>query len=488
MKKIIAILIVFVVFASCKKLEDLNKNIKDPETTTGESLFTGAQKAFVDVMATPSVGENTTRLFVQYWAETQYLDEENYNLNYRKGPDGFWNAIYVNVLNNLNQASNTIKAKTYLDPSPVTKQNKLAIVDVMSVYAWSLLVEAFGNIPYTQALDINNKFPKYDDGLTVYKDLISRLNADIATLNIDQSDMSFGSADNIYQGSAASWYKFANSLKLRMGMLLADVDPTLSKATVEAAAPNAFTSTSDNAFLVYSSASPNQNPIYEDQVASSRHDYLPANTLVDAMNTLKDPRRPFYFTPIPDTTIFAGAPYGIKVTYPSNFSQLYGSMLYNPNFQGTIFEYSEVEFLLAEAVERGYSVSGTAETHYDNAITASINYWEAMGGVVDASADVAAYLAQPSVAYTTATGTWKQKIGTQQWIAYYNRGLEGWTEWRRLDYPVLSPATNAVAPYVIPIRYTYPIEEQTLNGSMWAAAASAIGGDAVNTKLFWDKY
>jgi len=494
MKKISAILIICVMFASCKKLEDLNKNIKDPVSVSGESLFTGAQKTLVDAVVTPNVGSNTTRLFDQYWAETTYLDEENYNLNYRKGPDGFWNAIYVNVLNNLQQAKTVITATTYSnDLSPVTKQNKLAIVDVMSVYAWSLLVETFGNIPYSQALNASVYFPKYDDGLTIYTDLISRLNTDIATLNIAPTDMSFSSADNLYQGSAASWAKFANSLKLRMGMVLATISaPTstvaaLAKTTIESAAPNVFASNADNAFLIYSSSAPNTNPMFEDQVAASRHDYLPANTLVDAMNSLNDPRRQFYYTTVADTTIYVGVPYGSAAPVQNIYSQLYGSILYNPIFQGTIFEYSEVEFLLAEAVERGYNVGGTAESYYDNAIKASIEYWEGEGGasLSAADADAATYLAQPSVAYSTAAGTWQQKIGTQQWIAYYNRGFEGWTEWRRLHYPLLVPGPNALTP--IPLRYTYPIEEQTLNGPNYQAAAAAIGGDAVTTKLFWDK-
>ena len=69
-------------------------------------------------------------------------------------------------------------------------------------------------------------------------------------------------------------------------------------------------------------------------------------------------------------------------------------------------DYVQTEFMRAEAKERGYNVAGTAEQHYNNAITASIIAW---GGT---AADAAAYLAQPSVAYSTAAGTWKQKIGT----------------------------------------------------------------------------
>jgi hypothetical protein len=33
----------------------------------------------------------------------------------------------------------------------------------------------------------------------------------------------------------------------------------------------------------------------------------------------------------------------------------------------------------------------------------------------------------------------------------------------------------------------YPISESTTNGANWAAAGAAIGGDKLNTKIFWDK-
>ena len=90
------------------------------------------------------------------------------------------------------------------------------------------------------------------------------------------------------------------------------------------------------------------------------------------------------------------------------------------------------------------------------------------------------------MAYATAAGDWKQKIGTQKWIALYNRGFEGWTEWRRFDYPVLVAPPQAVTD--IPIRLSYPVQEQTLNAASYNAAAAAIGGDDVRTRLFWDKF
>jgi hypothetical protein len=302
---------------------------------------------------------------------------------------------------------------------------------------------------------------------------------------MDTHSGSFGTADNMYEGDVTLWIKFANSLKLRMGLLLADKDDATAKTTVESSAPNVFSSNDDNAKLVYLGAAPNTNPIYIDLVASARHDFVPANTLIDTMNSLNDPRRQFYFTQV-DTSSQTGV---VKLAYvggingASNDFLAYShvaNLIQTPTFPGTLFDYAEVEFLLAEAVERGYTVGGTAAQHYNNAITASIEDW---GGT---TAMATTYLANPKVAYATAAGTWQQKIGIQSWLGYYNRGFEAWTQFRKLDYPLLVAPPDALSPF--PMRYTYPIEEQTLNGDNWKAAATAIGGDAVDTKLFWDKH
>ena len=476
MKKILAILAIFTVLASCGKLEDLNKNTKDPASVSGESLFTNAQKNLFDQMVNSNVNTNIFRLIVQYWTETTYTDESNYDLDTRTIPDNHWDILYRDVIKNLDESSKVITETVYApDESPSVKKNKLAIVEIISVYSYSILVETFGNVPYSEALNLDKKLPKYDDGLTIYKALLTRLDAAIA--NIDQTAESFGKADNMYKGDAAKWYRFANSLKLRMGMILSDVDATTAKAAVESAATKAFTSNSDNATLVYLGAAPNTNPIYSDLVASGRHDFVPTSTIITAMESVNDPRIPFYFTELEEGGYLGGEPGASNDFYA--FSHV-ADKIQIATFEGMIFDYAEVEFLLAEAKERGYSVTGTAESHYNTAITASISYW---GGT---SAEVTQYLANTAVAYTTAPGDWKTKIGTQKWFSLYNRGFEAWTEWRRFDVPVLAPAVDAVSD--IPLRYTFPIAEQTLNGANYASASTAIGGDDVATKLFWDKY
>ena len=481
-------------FASCTDLLELNVDKKNPVAVPGETLFTSAQKNLVDQMTSTNVNFNIFRLFAQHWTETTYTDEANYDLITRAISQQHWDELYRRTLANLNESYRILEAEVVPAPLEAEKQNKLAIIEVLRVYAFSVLVESFGNIPYSEALDIDILNPVYDDGLTIYKDLINRLNTAIG--RFDASATSFSAdADNIYHGDTGGWLAFANSLKLRMGLTIADIDNNLAKSTVESAvAGGVITDNAGNATMEYGSSTPNTNPLWVDLVASGRQDFIGANTLVDAMNALNDPRRFYYFqhnTDDPNTpeAEFIGGVYGINSIFsqysnvslgpvPGNFALL------EPTFPGTIMSAAEVEFLLAEAAERGYAVGGTAAEHYDHAITASIFEW---GG---SQAEVDAYLAQPSVAYGTAAGTWQQKIGTQAWIGLYNRGFEAWHSYRRLDFPTLVAPPDADAP-IVPVRMTYPVVEQTLNGAQWQAAVQAISGgpdDLMTTKLFFDAH
>jgi hypothetical protein len=496
MKKKYLILLVLVAFlASCTdKFEEFNTDIKNPATVSGEALFSNAEKTLVDQISSTNVNNNVFKLFAQYWTETTYTDEANYDIVNRTIADNTFFQYYVGsdatkaggFLKDFKEATQIITATVPTSAvGEAEKANKLAIIEILTAYAYQNLVDIFGDIPYTEALDINTIHPKYDDAATIYGNLITRIDAAVAAL--DDANGSFGSADVIYGGNVGAWKKFAQSLKLKIGITLADANPTLSKATVEAAVTaGVFTSSGDDALLMYL-GSVHTNPIYVDVVQSGRDDFIPANTVIDLMNDLTDPRRPLYFTPIDTSTedgvvklAYVGGIYGESNPF-SQYSHI-SDQIIAPDFPGILLTYDEVLFYLAEAAERTYTVGGTANEFYDQAITASILKW---GG---SDADVTAYLAQPNVAYATATGTWQEKIGTQAYIALYTRGLEGYTEWRRMDYPIFNLAPTITEYAEIPVRFTYPINEQTLNKANYTSAATAIGGDELTTKLFWDKF
>ena len=480
MRKIILIIFLTAIFVSCNdRLEEMNKPTKGAVEVPAEPLFTNGLNEMFYMMNNSDVNINVFRLYAQYWAQTTYPDESQYNMVGRRNPDNFWRRGYRDALQDLEEAKRiTNETWQKLPISEAVRDNRIAIIEITKVYTYAILVDAFGAIPYSEALDQDVLQPKYDNGADVYNALITSLDAAIAMM--DDAEEGFSAdQDPVYEGDAAAWKKFGNSLKLKLAINIADVDAAKAGTMVtQAIASGIFESNDDNASITYLDAFPNTNPIHEDLVQSGRADYVAANTLIDKLNALNDPRIEVFAEPIADGT-YVGGIYGTNNTYAQKSHV--GDVFHDPTLEGLILDYAEVEFLLAEAKERGLTVAGTAAEHYNAAITASMEYW----GVDDA--DITAYLAQPSVAYATAAGTWKQKIGTQHWIALYNRGFEGWSVWRRLDFTGFN-----VPPLLtyndIPNRFIFPIEEATLNGTNLDAAIQMIGGaDNVQTRVFWDK-
>ena len=463
---------------SCTKdITRFNEETKAPSNVPPATLFSNGVRNLVDLLADPNVNRNIFRYTVQHWASTTYQDEPNYDFGTRNIPQTWWLTMYRNVLTDLKESKKLISeiVPGGVNISAETQKNQLAIIDIMEVYVYSNLVNTFGNVPYTESNDIENLFPKYDDAKTIYDDLFVRLDKDIADLDEGAEGFS-GVADFLYGGDVAMWSKFANSLKIRLAMTIADADPARAKSAFEAADPNAFTSSADNAVFHYLKTTPNTNPIWVNLVQSGRADFVAGAPLIDKLKELGDPRLAQYFAPNNDGD-YDGGGIGSNNTYAETARP--SDKVQEADFPAVILDYSEIEFYRAEAKERGFTVSGTAEEHYNNAIRASILDW----GGTDAEATL--YLAKPAVKYTTAAGTWKQKIGLQKWIALYNRPATGWLEIRRLDFPVLQPPANPDSGF--PNRFNYPANEQTLNPENYTKAASDIGGDMVETKLFWDK-
>ena len=479
MKKLILSITALSLFmTSCVSDDPTYNDDKDKSyDVPSETLFTNAEKELTDQLVTPSVNLSVLRYASQYWAATQYNTEARFNITTRRIGDGHWNALYRSTLGNLQTSKEVILTEA---GDPTVQKNKIALIEILQVYTFQILVDTYGDVPYTDALKVKEVIlPKYEDDAAIYPQLITRLDAAIASL--DTNADSFGAADFIYKGDVAKWKIFANTLKLKIGLNLADADAALSKTTVESAYnAGVILNNTQNASFNYP-GSPMFNPIYANLVASNRNDFVASETIVNAMNTLQDPRRAIYFNAMPDGS-YKGGLNGPTNIY-QNFSAI-GDKLKADNFPGLLAEATESNFYLAEAAARGYAVGNTAEYYYNRAITASFENW----GI---ASEAAAYLAKPEVAYATASGaTYKEKIGQQAWIAFFNRPFESWNSYRRLDFPALVAPANAVAAAEgeIPKRYTYPINEQTVNNANWAAASTAIGGNKLKVHVFWDKF
>jgi Starch-binding associating with outer membrane len=403
-----------------------------------------------------------------------------------------WNLVYSTTLSDLE----LVIRKASSEKSP----NYAGAAKILKAYTYQLLVDAWGNIPYTEALKFtDNVSPKFDDGANIYPALITLLDEAIVDVNNTTSVKSPAANSAIFTGTWASqkpkWERLANTLKMRMYLHYSKIDK--AKAVTEIgklATANVMTGVADNFQMVFFSTSGQQNPIHQFEV--SRANYLFANaTMVDMMNTKGDPRRPKYFTTFPlYSGIYKGSP---SANLQSNlkFSRLFtylrgdttntaaltpaadGSISSTQyTFNGTapirMLTFAEYNFIRAEAAVLG--VAGiSADSFYRSGIRASMS----MAGVTAAATD--AYIA----ANGTLTGTEADKIKKiieEKFVANHGVIMEPWTDYRRTGYPVIAVPSNAVITST-PRSLFYPQLEMDRNINAPKQKAD------LTERIFWDK-
>jgi hypothetical protein len=110
---------------------------------------------------------------------------------------------------------NTVKT---LEPKAIANREfyVLGASKVIRVYVLLTMVDMYGNIPYSEALQGNlNLTPKFDNSADIYKGLLLELDDAIATLE-NPSDNPNSIKQDLYYSSKEGWIKLANTLKLKM--------------------------------------------------------------------------------------------------------------------------------------------------------------------------------------------------------------------------------------------------------------------------------
>ncbi|RFZ81665.1 SusD/RagB family nutrient-binding outer membrane lipoprotein [Mucilaginibacter terrenus] len=458
---------------SCKKdLQDINKSPNASETAQPDYLLTAAIKNTADTYWGTANNMDASLLFVQYWAKIQYTDPDRYIYSNNAFQE-LWTVGYSKSIVNLNQIIKLADAQS--------NPNYKGVALVLRSWTFQLLTDAYGDIPYSQATNISQYLtPAYDKQKDVYFALLEDLKTAQSSLNASGPAIL---GDVIYGNNITSWKKFANSLRLRIALRIADREPEKAKqvlAEIQAEGSGYISSNSETAQLVYL-ASPNQNPI--SNLFDTRDDYRISKTVVDKLFALNDPRLQVYVSKTKDATpnTYVGIPNGLLVGDASNLgftkTSKPGAYFLAPGAPAVIQSYSEVLFDRAEAAARGFTTENAGEL-YKQAITASLKQYSV------SDADVATYLGQPAVQYNA--GNFRKSIGDQKWLALFGQGLEAFAEWRRLDYPQLQPAVAGTLNGKLPLRFLYPGTEQSLNGTNYQSAVSGQGADVLTTKLWFD--
>jgi hypothetical protein len=511
MKRILITVIAACFAFSCDEFLDVNKNpnqatVSTPQLVLSNALAQTAAQNFYNQMGA---------MFAGQWAPSGdvsgFVQEKTYDFNNTYGT-GIWTTFY-DILNDYKYVQEADAERGQLASGAIAK--------IMSTFLYHKLVDTYGNIPYTDALQGTTVIrPSYDDAQSVYEAIIDDLDeARDALLSIDDPGDNPGAFDIVFGGNIDRWVEFANTLKLRLLIRQSEMPGRVSYIQAELAEiTGGYLATDAIANPGYLKTAGKQNPFWdtyyksENDALRNTYNFIRSTSFLVSTITTSDPRlykivgprgtRPHYEAktnvgtapcPGPTCTVYSvgdviPGPFSITgVTYGdespaaySNASSGIGSGILKAYNQGVVLiSAAESFFLQTEAVYRGW-IAGDATTLYNSAITASFN----LLAVPDPNTTTAANEATVTFYTTTAPydGT-LQRIITQKYIAMTGfAGFEAWADYRRTGLPNVPLSTKAIKD-AIPVRLYYPNQELQTNSENVAAQGSF---DAITSKVFWD--
>ena len=487
-----------------------NVNNNNPNAVTNlpvKTLVAGTLNQAASIVTTdfPFLG-----CYQGYWTISQgfsdITDYANYNYSTNFGQN-IWNDLYGNLGN-----------ISYIEAAGTTDSTLVyfaAMSKINEALHYQMLVDIYNNVPYTQASNKLNLYPKYDDAKSIYMDIVKKIDTAITMINSATSTaiQPDPSNDIMFGGNMLLWKKFANTLKLRILLHQSQMPDQLSYIQSQiqniVAEGDGFLQAGENAWVNpgYAQSSNQQSPFYASfgftttgGAASNYTSFKANNYALGFYSSTNDPRIGYFYAPLAGYGVtpysYVGAPFGtIGLPSPSSASSIgayipaSGSVPAGPRvglLKGDtqscpILTATESLFLQAEAAQRGW-ISADPQTLYEQAITESYNYLQ----VTDAANAAATYYSQPLNNVGWAASSDKlQAIIVQKWAALNGTDLlEVWNDYRRLHYPSDVPLSNSpnVVSQTPPVRLLYPTIEYQTN----QANVKALGTiNQFTSKIFW---
>jgi hypothetical protein len=422
-----------------------------------------------------------------------------------------WEFIYGDQLKNLAEILRQTGPGGYAEGK---KKNTREAARILRAFLFHRLTDYYGNIPYSQALQGIQGIhkPAYDHQQAIYTDLLKELDEASAAISPSNPDEGFAAADIIYEGDIAKWKKFGYSLMLRLAMRVSNVDATMAQTYVtKAIQGGVFTSNDDNAWVPMAlepSEWTNQNGI--SRAFAPGDGGQPTTLSKRLIDMLKGPDPASAADDDPRLMIISGGVNGntdplAQEGMPNGLDQALlddylGTTGANQNeyFSGIntkmlddddpymLMNYAEVEFLQAEAIERGIgTVPGTAKEHFEAGVAAAIQMYTPFDPSLAVDGTVAVNYAQ-SLGYTDGAANALEMIGDQMWLSKFFNWWDAWADWRRTGFPVLVPINypGNVTGGTIPRKLRLPSHEVAVNAENIAQGATL--PDEPTTRVWWD--
>lgn len=476
---------------SCKKLGEVNVNPNQAATTHPQAQLTkvqwdafrtwrGTGPLYVLKMLVQTDGENASQIYS--WQRGSF---EQYDL-------------LRNVVK-MQEEAEKIDAKSYV-----------ALAKFFRAYYFYNLTLHFGDIPYSEALKGERESiftPKYDTQKEVFLGILAEL-TEANDLLAENADIITG--DIIYQGNGAQWQKLVNAFRLKVLLTLSskENDPDINVKAEFASIVNSqplFTSISgDDAQLVFLNQEGNRYPEFNSSGYGSGM-YVDS-TFIRRLQDRRDPRLFVLFgqtrlgkeagAALDDFSSYEGGDPAVPYALVNNkavagrLSKVLERYTEDPTTEPLVLMgYAEQQFILAEAIVRGW-ITGDASEAYEQGIRSAFkfyeNYAKGIGGFVSED-NVAAYLQQPIIRLDAAVNDEEKiaRIMMQKYLrSFHQGGLSAYFDHLRTGYPELRKAAGVRVAY----RWMYPQSEYNNNADRVSEAIKRqfdSAGDNIHSKTWW---
>lgn len=525
MKRILYIFLCFTLFSACdKNFEDINRNPFSPTETDIGPLF--------------NTVINSLRLS---WSEQFYMHNEKlYQVtqqasltaetfqNISIGTEEAWTSYYT-ALAHIREIERRLDA---YEGDQEALNNVRAQLKILTAYKTFRVTDLFGDIPFFDAgkayESIDFARPAFDKQEDIYPFLLNELKWASENLNLEPNPttasgepyVSFGGFDTFFGGYLRQWQKFANSLRLRHALRIADKE-------LEVAGPIIAEIIEGNLPLLDEGEDVLMNPTEQSWLNQGvnwsfrEHQKLRLgttmwHTLSENDNTdgsgIFDPRAFIFYetnnggawaafpqVPSDTTTQAAGIPYQQHRDVSYDFKgtgNIYSPFNYylirdEKDVPEILMTAAEINFIKAEIYLRGIGVTANiplAETEYSSGVAASIKFWQ---NVVTTTAiwekkppilttgEIFMRINHDRISIFNPANDKLELIYRHRWIDAFRQPWEAFSLLRRTNATPREGAPNDF------FRFIYPPSEAEKNPENWQNQVSAMGADQSDVKVWW---
>jgi hypothetical protein len=425
---------------------DINKNPNYPDQVDADKFISSG------LMWTSAAIGGDLQLLGGMWAQhftqstttNQYNEIDSYNLPNSSGyTTSAWRDLYAGALPDFQLAITKAEAKGDWQYWMISK--------IMTAYCFHLLTDAYGDVPFTEALDFEKfRNPVFDDAKTINIKIIESLDEALTKQADAAAKASAGTADFVFQGDI-DMAKFDKSLKLKI--LMRDPDFATNKASIQALLTENDLSNSDCKITVFEDKENNSNPLFENdrRKLNTTQNIKASSTIALFLFANNDPRAAVLMekaeTPSSVYGDYVGLPQG-GFNLGSSYGKQVSRILLKPTDPVYFMSLAEVEFLKAEAYVLLNNTTD-AKISYEAGVTAAFDRW--LGAkdlnnvevIFPENIDVNDFIGagKPYEFDQTSTTTMLQSIWRQKWVAAM--------ETNRTGYPKVGLVNSQDPTYVI---------------------------------------